>query len=244
MILVLWLAVFMQIIVNNLLKEEATLTEAFMGIHAKASESSLEMAGKYGANYLSEIDKKELVSYIASSIGLRVEDGIRVEEEDNYTEVSFEKNAKRADSIIKLISIRELDEDDNDKTTHYLYVKLSIYENLDSIISYKHKLEDIFKDLETEENQTVMKFVGEYRGNLPLEERNKVANQLVTSLSGRIAYENRKEDLFTVYAYSGLIKEYITVAGSKVNMQIAMNYDEKKDATFVYLATPFLNDGY
>ena len=60
----------------------------------------------------------------------------------------------------------------------------------------------------------------------------------------KIAYENRKEDLFTVYAYSGLIEEYITVAGSKVNMQIAMSYDEKKDITFVYLATPFLNDGY
>lgn len=244
MILVLWLAVFMQIMVNQFVKEEATLTEAFMGIHAKASESSLEMAGVYGADYLSEIDKKELVSYIASTIGLRIDDNIKVEEKDNYTIVSYEKSAKKADSSIRLISIRELDGNKNEKTTHYLYVKLSIFEDLDSIISYKDKLEEVFKYLKTEQNQIVVEFVGEYNGNLPLEEKNKIANQLVKDLGGNIAYENRKEDLFTVYAYSGLIKEYITVAGSKVNMQVAMNYNEQEDATYVYLATPFLNDGY
>lgn len=243
MILVLWLAVFMQIIVNRLVKEEATLTEAFMGIHAKASESSLEMAGVYGENYLSEIDKKELVSYIASSIGLRIDDDVKVEEKDNLTVVSYEKSAKRADSTIRLISVRDLDGED-EKTTHYLYVKLSIFEDLDSIISYKDKLEELFKYLKTEQNQIVVEFVGEYNGNLPLEEKNKIANQLVKNLGGNIAYENRKDDLFTVYAYSGLIKEYITVAGSKVNMQVAMNYNEQEDATYVYLATPFLNDGY
>ena len=50
--------------------------------------------------------------------------------------------------------------------------------------------------------------------------------------------ENRDNEMFTIYAYAKGAGSYITIGGSKINMNIAIGYDEEQDATKVYLASP------
>ena len=40
------------------------------------------------------------------------------------------------------------------------------------------------------------------------------------------------------------IDEYITVSSNKINVNIMMNYDEQKDETNVYVATPISSEDY
>jgi hypothetical protein len=41
-----------------------------------------------------------------------------------------------------------------------------------------------------------------------------------------------------------LIDEYVEAAGCKINIQIAMTYDEQLDKTRIYFATPIINQGW
>ena len=56
--------------------------------------------------------------------------------------------------------------------------------------------------------------------------------------------EQRGDELYTVYAYTGLINDYVKSEGNKINVNIAFNYNEKKNKTNLYVATPILNQDY
>ncbi len=85
-----------------------------------------------------------------------------------------------------------------------------------------------------------MQFLGAYDGDLPLERWNKIANSMIKELGGKIIYENRDKELYTIYAYSSQLPEYVSVDRNKINIQVAMRYEQDSDRTVVYLATPLL----
>lgn len=115
---------------------------------------------------------------------------------------------------------------------------------MDNLLEYRDLLKEVFKDLDVKDVQTTMQLSSDYKGKLSLDNMNKIADNMIQNLEGKIAYENRKENLFTIYAYSGLLDEYVTSLGTKINIHVAMNYDEATDTTHVYLGTPVINGGY
>lgn len=241
---ILWIAVIMQVATNTFFHRENNIMEAFVSTSPDASSFELEMAADYGSNYLSEEDKKELVRYIANKIGLQVDDDITVKREDDNCEVYTQKIGKNAETTIKVVTMGQKDASGNTENQQYLFVRLKLLKNLQSILGYRELLEKVFDGLKASDIQTTMQLTSKYRGKLSLNERNAIADGIIEDLKGTVAYANRKEDLYTVYGYSGLLKEYITSGGTKINIHIAMNYDEAADTTNVYLGTPVINDGY
>ncbi len=241
---VLWIAVIMQIAVNALLRPESNILEAFVSTNSEVSSFELEMTADYGNRYLSEADKKELILYVAGQIGLEIDKEVTVNRNDNESEVYAEKKGKNAETLLKVISIENENSSGTPEMNHYLIVRLKLYKNADSVLKYRDLLEKIFHDLDTTDIQTTMQLSSSYKGKLSLSNMNKIADNMISSLEGKIAYENRKENLFTIYAYSGLLEEYVTSLGTKINIHVAINYDELKDTTNVYLGTPVINGGY
>lgn len=137
-------------------------------------------------------------------------------------------------------------ENSNDITeiNHYLLVRLTIYKDMDSLLSYRDLIKDIFKKLKAENIQTNMQINGTCQGKLTLDEMNEIADSMVTDLQGKIAYANRQDNLYTIYAYSGLLDEYVNSVGNKINIHIAIDYDEETDSTRILLGTPVINGGY
>ena len=88
--------------------------------------------------------------------------------------------------------------------------------------------------------ETTLQLLGAYSGKLPVSEWDKLADKMIGNLSGKVIYENRDEDLYTIYAYSNMLSEYITVENKKINMQVAMRYEADNDRTVLYLATPII----
>lgn len=89
-----------------------------------------------------------------------------------------------------------------------------------------------------------MTFTGTYDGKLSIEERNKITDRFVKDLQANVVVEQRGDELYTVYAYTGLINDYVKSEGNKINVNIAFNYNEKKNKTNLYVATPILNQDY
>lgn len=240
---VLWVAVATQVVVNRLFQEDLQITEAFIKTETQEMESSLEIAAKYEGTSLSEAEKNNIIFALADAIGLTITDDISVWKEDGRSEYYFFKQAKQATSEIKIISL-ENTQDEMTKLDHYVIVRLNIQKGIESMDEYKKKLENSFEQLGLKNTQVTLKFEGYKEGDLTNDQKFELAKLLVESLQGEIALEYDEGDLYTVYGYTGMLKEYITSLENKINIQIAITYNELTNKTSITLATPILNDSW
>ncbi|MBH1940717.1 YwmB family TATA-box binding protein [Mobilitalea sibirica] len=240
---VLWLAFATQIIVNRVFHESFQITQAFVKTNAIGQQSSIEIIAECKNDFLSEEDKKLIIHKIADSIGLTIDKDISVSREGARSEYSFEKQAKSANTMIKIVSLEQKQEDAI-KINHYIVVRLSILRGMQSIDQYKTVLNKTLDSVGIDQKQVTLQYEGSLNGRLTLNEKDRIANLLVEELKGDIAIKYDEEDLYTVYGYTGLINEFVTSTGSKVNIHIAITYDEKEDKTKVLLATPIINQSW
>ena len=119
----------------------------------------------------------------------------------------------------------------------YVYVNITVYNNIDCAVSYRELVEGMFDAMGIQGNVN-MNLVGSLEGALNNIEKNELADGLLDRLGAKVVTENRDNDIFTIYAYSKGAGSYITIGGNKINMNIAIGYDEEQDRTKVYLASP------
>lgn len=241
--MVLWIAVITQMFVNSVFQEELEITEAFVKSDTEAMKSSLEILTEYTNGFLSETGKRDIIYSIAESIGLVIDDELTMWEEEGRSEYFYYKHAKEAVTEIKVISL-EQEEKGTVKIKHYIIVRLSILKGIQSIDKYKDILVKELEGLGTGYKQVTLKYEGSREGNLTNTQKKEMAALLVDELQGEIAIEYDEGDLYTVYAYTGMLKEYVTTLGNKINIQISITYNELTNKTKITLATPYLNEGW
>lgn len=240
---VLWLAVVTQVVVNRYFQEEVQITEAFVKSDTEEMQSSLEVVAEYRTGVLSDAEKKDLINNLAEKIGLNMDEDITIWEEDTRSEYFIYKKAKKATTEIKIVSV-EAEEDAVTQIKHYIIIRLSILQGIKSIDKYKSILEDALQDLDIKNKQITMEYEGSREGNLTSIQKHEIAMLLVNELQGKIALEYDEGDLYTVYAYTGMLNEYVTSLGNKINIQIAISYNELTNKTKITLATPIMNDSW
>lgn len=243
-IAVLWVAVLTQIGVQILIQDDGRITEAFANTNSNIVASNVEVAADYGSRYLSISDKEELVKHIATKIGINTDYKLIHNEGKKSTELKAEKNSKNGNVTIEIISIENDTVHNTKETSHYIIVNVDIYENSKSILKYKNILEEAMNELEVLDYQSIIRLNGVYTGKLTFEKKTEITNELLSNLEAKIVSESREDELYVVYGYTGLISEYIETEKNKVNINIAMTYDEEKDKTNIYLASPILNEDY
>lgn len=131
---ILWVALLTQLCVHRIMNEDARITQAFASADAHIVESSVEVAADYGNLYLSEVDKKDLIDYIAKGIGIHTEYSLKKKAAGNTVEIIGEKLSQNGKASIDIIST-EVDVGNNVKELkHYILVRVKVYEDSDSIL--------------------------------------------------------------------------------------------------------------
>ena len=242
-IAVLWVAFLTQVAVHFLIQDEGRIIEAFANTNSNIVESKVEVAADYGSRYLNRKDKEKIIDSIASSIGIH---DYEIEEKkgSNSFEYKAEKKSKNGEVFIELISIEKDTDHGTKEIKHYILVNVGIYEDSASIIQYKEVIEDAMKQINVLDYQSIIRFNGVYDGKLTLDEKIQITDELFRNLDGEIISENRDNNLFIVYGYTGIIKEYIKTNDNKINVNVVITYNEETDKTNIYLASPILNEDY
>lgn len=243
-VLTLWVAVIMQFLVNRFVQSETDIFARLIKNNSEVTTFELETVANFGKGNLSLEGKEELVRHIAAGIGLRIDEKIETNNLDKSSETFVKKKSKNSNTLIKLVSMENKNSLGIIEMEHYIIVRLEVLEDIQSFIYYRDLIEDLLKDLGSMNIQTSMELVGTYEGKLTLDEMDKLVTTMIKHLHGEITYENRKEDLYTIYAYSGLLEEYITVMGMKINIHIAASYDEALNITKIFLGTPIIRKDY
>lgn len=88
---------------------------------------------------------------------------------------------------------------------------------------------------------------GVVRGRLSEEEMRELAQDMFRTMGGSevLAMDSwRNENYYTAYGYTAGIKNYKIINGKRINMNVAISYDEEKDMTNVIFGSPVINSDY
>lgn len=238
-----WLFVFLKLLVGALFEKNTSLVAAFSVTNPQEISGTVEVTASFPGGELTEKEKQKLLKEVADAIGLRLDTEPEVTESGQRQEITFYKDAVAADTELKVISLKTGKEEETEKTIKtYLYAKICLKESLDTVLAYKTLLEETLKELSCTEISTTIQLIGDYAGYLPLERRNEITEEILDALGAEIVYEYREHELYTVYAYTASLENFITVENKKINVHIAMSQNEDHYRTVLYLASPILPD--
>lgn len=228
-----WLFVLLKFLVGALFEKNTSLVAAFSVTKPQEISATVEVTAKCPEGVLKNANKYLLLEDVADAIGLIVDAQPEITESETRQEISFFKDALAADTEVKVITLSE---------TTYLYAKICLNQSLDTVLAYKALLEEAMSELSCTEISTTIELVGDYAGYLTLERRNEITEDILDALGAEVVYEYREHDLYTVYAYTAGLDNYITVDNKKINVHIAMSQNEEHYRTVLYLASPILPD--
>lgn len=236
-----WLFVFLKLLVGAVFEKNTSLVAAFSVTNPQEISATVEVTAKYPLGDLSDKNKLVVVKELADAIGLRLDMEPEVTKTEQRQEIRFFKDAKAADTELKLISLL-MDKESGTEANTYLYTSIKLNQSLDTVLAYKTLLEKTMEELNCAEISTTIQLVGDYASYLPLERRNEITEDILDALGAEVVYEYREHDLYTVYAYTASLDNYITVENKKINIHIAMSQNEDHYRTTLYLASPILPD--
>lgn len=232
----LFLIVFMTgIIMNEYYFRTGEITDAFAASESACLESRLQMTADYGSAFLIEHDKTALIAFLANELGIVMDTEVERSENEECEVYKYVKNAARATTTIMTVTRKE----EVDRTYLYAEVVLKNDDRYD-ILEVRDCLNEAFTKLKVERVETTLQLQGGYDGRLDISEWKKISNSLMKRLRAEICYENRDAEMYTLYGYSHELPEYVSVVGEKINVQVAIKYDEVSDKTVVYLASPLI----
>ncbi len=230
---VIWLAAGIQAVMNRVIYREEDLVAAFSLTDTDTMESTLTVLAEYPGGFADREARMAALESLADGIGLSIDGPFHEEESESRSEIWYEKQGRYAATSLRSVRLTG-----DEASTDYILLRLTIYEDTDRILSYKELAGELCEESGYEEIQTRMTLTGSREGSLSLEERDQITDRLLESLSGSIAFENRGEEDYTIYAYTAGIREYVLSAGRKINIQIVMEYDPDEEVTRIMVATP------
>ena len=75
-------------------------------------------------------------------------------------------------------------------------------------------------------------------------EKNHICEDIIEKLDGKIVIGSRSNELYSVYAYTEKISDYVLSGTTRSNINIAITYDSDKDVTWIYMETPVISENY
>lgn len=92
--------------------------------------------------------------------------------------------------------------------------------------------------------ETNVNFVGVYEGKLSSFAAMKKIEDLVSSIRGKVVEELVTESYISTTVYTPFIQQTIEYDNKKINLHLAMRYNEYEDKTYFYVASPLITLSY
>ncbi len=235
--IILWLIIAGSYISERLAVPSVSIGAVFEEAALEDMQTVVEAYGDFGVCYLSDDEKIQLVKNMAGAIGLDSRYEIETLKGSDLTVTKLVKDSVNGRVVLKSITEEKAQTDGSLVAKQSVYVSITVYNNVDCAAEYRELVEGMFDAMGIEGNVNV-NLSGSIEGNLNYEQRNSLTDGLLEKLDAKVVMENRDTDIFTVYAYTQGLKNYINLAGEKINVNIAIGYDEVNDTTQVYLSSP------
>lgn len=186
---------------------------------------------------IKELNENKICNIINNVLlKLEIYDNVTIDkvETDNFNNYKFVKDAKDAKIEIEII---------NDSQKVSLKINAILYENENALLYLQDKIKEIYQEneIKPEINITV---IGTYNKKFTNEEKKSIVKKILACVKANVIKEYVNERLYSAYGYTKLIKDYEDVDGDKVNMHVAIRYNEYENRTYLYIASPVISVDY
>lgn len=243
MVVGLWSVVLVCMVARNFFFNEEKIVDAFLENNYSEVIATVEGFGQLKGSYLIQEERDTLVKEVAGVLGITEPYSLEtVIDADLETTTLCKPSANGETTISFQVKTEEMDNLEKE-VEQFLSIDLELYGSVDSGLTYGELLQQIF-NLYGIEGKVAVNYIGTIPGKLSMKKRNNLGDELIDKLSARVVQEYRSDELFTIYGYTKMLDQYEEISGKKMNVNIAITYDEEQDETKVYLATPYLMEDY
>lgn len=243
LIVAIWTFLGISYLREQRIVDDSKIVEAFSQPEFSNEESTISMDGEYNGEYLGTEGAKALLAQIATQLGINEDYELIQNREEQRGEIILTKEAKRARTTLKFITMENAANDNALNVKQYVTAEIKLLDTADCALAYRNMLEEILKNNQVS-GEVTLSLVGKYPKKLNIEERNAIAKDLLDKLEAKIMTEQRSDELYVIYGYSKFISEYKRVGNEKINVSLAMNYNESENSTNIYLSTPLIHEDY
>lgn len=243
LVLLVWLAAAVQIVVNKSMKQDNQIIEAFSVTESTPVESCIDAYGYFGEMYLSAESKRAMVINLANQLGITDGYEVNTASGDAYEKTELIKDGMYAKTTIQVISMETENAEGKAVTEQYFLVELEIYNDVDQVLTYRDKIEAIFADIGMEADINIY-LSGSVSGELLDEEKEAYVTEFLETMNAAEVTGYRSDDMYTIYGYTKDEDKCVYQNGEKVNVNIAITYNEEEDTTYIHMAVPFINKTY
>jgi uncharacterized protein YqeY len=228
---------------NKEIDEDITMVNAVNEAAFNIEEVNLNIWGEYMPKYLSQAEMKAITTEIVETIGLNNDYIESFVEEDDRRVYSINKKGAYSNTTIQLIEMIEHIEENTYRANNYILINISLTNKESSIAYYKEIIKKKLEEMNISNTANVT-ITAKCSQEVTTEESKKIMAGIVKKMNGKIFEQYYTSDIKSVYAYSSNMEDYIITKGEKMNMDIAITYNEIEDTSYLYLAYPIITIDY
>ena len=217
---------------------QENVLSAFGSASYKEVCADISAYGKYGSMELTDTAKEIILEKAAEKIGIN-RYTIEQTSRDNVETMQLSQNGENGSVLCRFITIHQEDVE----YEQYLYIGVTLKNTVDASFTYEKLIRQIMEEMQIDTEVNV-NLKGQIHGALTDTQKEQFAQDMLDMMNAKLSVGRHMEDVYTVYAYNKGIKNYIMIGKDKVNVNICIGYDEEKNETTVYLATPMNMQDY
>lgn len=245
LVVLIWAATLLQLAINNSIDREKQMVEQVM---SQGVENLIEGTTKayayYGDQQLTEDAKEEMVKSLAKK--LKVVSGYDITHgqiKDGRT-TTLSKVGKYGDTTIKVITFDVLDDYNKPAEENYIMVELKLKgAAAKTTNNYSDTLEEIYEGLGMNPTMNIY-LCSQEKGQLLPSERQQLMDKFLENMDAKVVEQVEFDNTFLMYGYSKNIDEYVFQNEDKINVNIAFDYDQLEDVTYIHMGVPFVDRSF
>lgn len=105
------------------------------------------------------------------------------------------------------------------------------------------KVEKIFDEYEKPVNITTC-VIGTFDRKMDIKENEKTILGATKAIKGKVVEEYKEDDILSLSIFTPYIEEHVFTGNNKMNLNIAVRFNEYEDRTYIWIGTPIITIGY
>lgn len=243
LIALVWVAVVVQIFINRGIERPGDVVEAFSSSEAIPVEACISAYGEFGEMELAAATKETMLRNLAKKLGITDGYELTASEGDSYRESTLTKNGKYGKTVIQIVSLDTINEKRQPITQQTIICDITVYDDMEYAMDCKELLEDIYQEIGIEASMNVY-LKGKTAGDITLARRKEIVDTLLTQLNASVVQEIDNENYYCLYGYTNRFDRVIYQYGKKINVNLAITYNEEEDMTYLHLAVPYISQPF
>ena len=206
-------------------------------------EACVVAYGYFGEMELAGATKNTMLRNLAKKLGITDGYVLTASEGDSYRESTLTKEGKYAKTVIQIVSMDTINEKQQTITQQTILCDITIYDDIEYAMECRDLLQNIYQEIGIEANINIY-IKGKTAGTLTQSRRKEIVDTLLKRLDASVVQEIDNENYYCLYGYTNRFDRVIYQNGKKINVNLAITYNEEEDMTYLHLAVPYISQSF